>query len=45
MAEVDPLHHIFRHIKKSWIDGDFIDPAAFRLANKGGQFEEGLSVT
>jgi len=44
MAELDPSHHIFRHIQKSRIDGDFIDPAAFRLANKGGQFEEGLSV-
>lgn len=39
--------HIFRHIKKTWMDGEFIDPAAFRLKrvteNPTG-FEDGLSV-
>ena len=40
MTELDPSHHIFRHIKMSWIDGDFVDPAAFRMR----QNEDGLSV-
>lgn len=45
MTEIDPSAHIFRHIKKSWMDGDFIDPAAFRLRYEAnGQLEEGLSV-
>lgn len=46
MNELDPSHHFFRHLKKSWMDGDFIDPAAFRLRqdNDTGQFEDGLSV-
>ncbi len=44
MADLDPSHHFFRHIKKSWTDGAFIEPAAFRLAKKGEQLEEGLSV-
>jgi len=26
------------------MDGDFVDPAAFRLREKDGQFEDGLSV-
>jgi hypothetical protein len=44
MDELDPTHHFFRHIKRSWIDEDFIDPAAFRLRHKDGQFENGLSI-
>jgi hypothetical protein len=44
MQELAPEHHIFRHIKQSWMDGDFIDPAAFRLAVREGQLEPGLSV-
>jgi hypothetical protein len=44
MPELDPAHHVFRHIKKSWMHGDFIDPAAFRLAQRDGQLESGLSV-
>lgn len=44
-AELDPSHHVFRHIKKSWMDGDFIEPAAFRLRRQdNGQLEKGLSV-
>jgi hypothetical protein len=39
LAETD---HFFRHIKKSWMDGDFIDPAAFRL--RLDKNEKGLSV-
>lgn len=45
MADLDPSHHVFRHIKQSWLDGDFLDPAAFRLRTEhNGQLEEGLSV-
>jgi hypothetical protein len=45
MSELDSSSHVFRHIKQSWMDGDFIDPAAFRLRQfDGGQFESGLSV-
>ena len=45
MANLDNTHHFFRHIKKSWMDGDFIDPAAFRLRTKeNGQLERGLSI-
>ena len=44
MTELDHSHHFFRHIKKSWIDDDFIEPAAFRLRSQDGQFEKGLSV-
>jgi len=44
MTDLDHAHHFLRHIKKSWTDGDFIDPAAFRLRKEGGQFEQGLSV-
>jgi len=44
-TELDPSHHIFRHIKKSWMDGDFLEPAAFRLRQEAdGRFEAGLSV-
>jgi hypothetical protein len=46
MDELRPPHHIFRHIKKSWMDGDFVEPAAFRLREdkQSGQLEAGLSV-
>ena len=44
MTDLDHSHHFFRHIKKSWIDGDFIEPAAFRLRREGEHFEKGLSV-
>lgn len=44
MTDLDHSHHFFRHIKKSWTDGDFIEPAAFRLREENGQFEQGLSV-
>jgi hypothetical protein len=45
MADLDPSHHIFRHVGGASIDGDFIDPAAFRRKKqKDGQIEEGLSV-
>ena len=45
MSEIDPSHHFFRHIKKTWMDGDFINPQAFRLrALKNGTLEDGLSV-
>ncbi len=45
MIELDLSHHIFRHVGGASIDGDFIDPAAFRRKKKGnGQIEEGLSV-
>lgn len=44
MQELAPEHHILRHIKQSWMDGDFIEPAAFRLAVKDGVLEAGLSV-
>jgi hypothetical protein len=40
MENLDDAHHIFRHIKKSWTEGDFIDPAAFQLRTD----ETGLSV-
>jgi hypothetical protein len=37
--------HFFRHIKKSWMDGGFVDPAAFRLRKDSiGRFESGLSI-
>lgn len=37
--------HFFRHIKKSWMDGDFVDSAAFRLReDSDGRFEQGLSI-
>jgi hypothetical protein len=45
MSALDPAHHIFRHIGGAAIDGDFIDPAAFRRRKKDdGKLEEGLSV-
>jgi hypothetical protein len=44
MTDLDHSHHFFRHIKKSWTDGDFIEPAAFRLREENGGFEKGLSV-
>lgn len=40
MASLSSEDHVFRHIKKTWMDGDFIDPAAFRLRGA----EDGLSV-
>lgn len=37
--------HFFRHIKKSWMDEGFVDPAAFRLRkDSDGRFEKGLSI-
>jgi hypothetical protein len=42
MENLNDAHHIFRHIKKSWTEGDFIDPAAFQLRTK--ENETGLSV-
>ena len=44
MTELDSAHHFFRHIKKSWMDGDFVDPAAFRLRETNGVLETGLSI-
>ena len=45
MIGLDEDHHIFRHIKKSWLDGEFVDPAAFRLKTlDNGQLEDGLSI-
>ena len=42
--DLDPSHHIFRYVGGGSIDGDFIDPAAFRRKVKDGKLEEGLSV-
>lgn len=44
MADLDPSHHIFRYVGGASIDGDFIEPAAFRRKVKDGKLEEGLSV-
>jgi hypothetical protein len=47
MDELDPAHHVFRHIGASRIHDDFIEPAAFRLRtddDTGEVIEEGLSV-
>jgi hypothetical protein len=44
MAFLNSSDHIFRHIKASWMDGNFIDPAAFRLREENGKFEDGLST-
>jgi hypothetical protein len=45
MSALDPVHHIFRYVGGASIDGDFIDPAAFRRKiKKDGKMEEGLSV-
>jgi hypothetical protein len=42
--DLPPDHHIFRYIGGGSIHDDFIEPAAFRRKNKGGQLEAGLSV-
>jgi hypothetical protein len=42
--DLDPDHHIFRYIGGGSIDGDFIDPSAFRRKRKNGVLELGLSV-
>ena len=42
--DLDPDHHIFRYIGGAAIDGDFIEPAAFRRKVKDGKLEEGLSA-
>lgn len=45
MTDLDPSHHIFRYVGGASIDGDFIEPAAFRRKKKEhGQIEEGSSV-
>jgi hypothetical protein len=44
MTELDPSHHFFRHIKKSCMDGEFVEPAAFRLRTDDGRLEERLSI-
>jgi hypothetical protein len=45
MKELDQSHHFFRHIKKSWTHGDFVEPTAFRLRMEAdGGFERGLSI-
>ena len=45
MSPLDPAHHIFRHIGGAAIDGDFVEPAAFRRKKKDdGKLEDGLSV-
>jgi hypothetical protein len=44
MADLDPSHHIFRYVGGGSIEGDFIDPAAFRRKTKDGKLEKGLSV-
>jgi hypothetical protein len=45
MTALDPAHHIFRHVGGASIDGEFIDPSAFRRKKKDdGKLEDGLSV-
>ena len=45
MNALDPAHHIFRYVGGGSIDGDFIEPAAFRRKKKeNGKLEHGLSV-
>jgi hypothetical protein len=44
MRDLPPDNHVFRHIKASWIDGEFVEPAAFRLREEDGKLEDGLSV-
>jgi hypothetical protein len=45
MSELDPPHHVFRHVGGAFIDGDFIEPAVFRRKIKeDGKMEDGLSV-
>jgi hypothetical protein len=41
---IDDNDHIFRYVGGSAIDGDFIEPAAFRRKKKQGALEAGLSV-
>ena len=43
--DLAPTDHFFRHIKKSWTDNGFIDPAAFRLSEKEiNNPDDGLSI-
>jgi hypothetical protein len=42
--EIDDADHIFRYVGGGAIDGDFIEPAAFRRKIKDGKLEEALSV-
>lgn len=43
--DLAPADHFFRHIKKSWIDDGFIEPAAFRLSEKEiSNPDDGLSI-
>jgi hypothetical protein len=45
MQELPQKDHIFRHIKKSWMEDEFINPRAFRLREEDGKvMEKGLSV-
>ena len=45
MSALNPAHHIFRYVGGASIDGDFIEPAAFRRKKKDdGKLENGLSV-
>ena len=44
-TQLKPSDHFFRHIKKTWIDKDFVEPFAFRLRTEDdGQIEKGLSI-
>ncbi|MGB6767795.1 MAG: hypothetical protein WBE50_06840, partial [Methyloceanibacter sp.] len=44
-SELAATHHVFRHVKKTWTDGDFVEPAAFRLREEDGRIiEDGVSV-
>ncbi len=43
--DLDPLHHVFRHVKSTAIDGDFVDPSSYRLRKEDdGNYEVGLST-
>ena len=47
MKELNPIHHIFRHVGATKIHDDFIDSEAFRLRTDeetGAVIEKGLSV-
>jgi hypothetical protein len=47
MNELDPSHHIFRHVGATKMHGDFVDPEAFALRtdeDTGEVIEPGLSV-
>src|SRR5260370_34483177 len=45
LPEVPSDDHVLRHVTASAIDGDFVDPSAYRLKTlPGGTMEEGLSV-